>query len=68
MQAAIGDRVVVPGTHVSEAVRDGEVIEVHGENGGPPWVVRWSDDGHESLYFPGPDCQVHHTAPTPERT
>jgi hypothetical protein len=60
MQAAIGDRVVVPGTHVSESARDGEVIEVHGEGGTPPWVVRWSADGHESLFIPGPDCQVHH--------
>jgi hypothetical protein len=60
MRAAVGDRVVVPGSHVDEPTRDGEGIEVHGEDGAPPWVVRWSADGHESLYFPGPDAQVHH--------
>lgn len=62
MRAAVGDRVVVPGAHVDEATRDGEIIEVHGQDGAPPWVVRWSVDGHESLFFPGPDAQVHHHA------
>ncbi|MDQ4052362.1 MAG: DUF1918 domain-containing protein, partial [Actinomycetota bacterium] len=37
--------------------REGEVLEVHGDNGGPPFVVRWSD-GHEGLTFPGPDAHV----------
>lgn len=58
MQAAVGDRVVVLGAHVDEATREGEVIEVHGDAGAPPWVVRWGRDGHESLFFPGPDVQV----------
>jgi len=60
VQATVGDRVVVPASHVDEPVRDGEVLEVHGADGGPPWLVRWSADGHESLFFPGPDAQVHH--------
>ena len=54
MQAKAGERLVVPGTHVDDIVRDGEIIEVHGEDGGPPYLVRWSDTGHESLVFPGP--------------
>lgn len=58
MQAAVGDRVVVLGAHVDEATREGEVVEVHGEQGGPPWVVRWSRDGRETLFYPGPDVQV----------
>jgi len=39
-------------------VRDGEILEVHGEDGGPPYLVRWSDSGHESLVFPGPGWHV----------
>ena len=35
----------------------GEVLEVHGEGGAPPYVVRWAD-GHEGLMFPGPDAHV----------
>ena len=58
MHAKTGDRIVVPGTHVDDPVRDGEVIEVHGADGGPPYLVRWSDNGHESLVFPGAGTTV----------
>jgi hypothetical protein len=60
MKAHVGDRVIVHATHVDEAVRDGEVVEVQGPQGDPPYLVRWSADGHTSLFFPGPDTRVHH--------
>lgn len=63
MQAKVGDRMVAHGVHVGDLPRDGEIIEVHGPNGGPPYLVRWSDNGHESLVFPGPGMQVVHPKP-----
>lgn len=57
MQAKVGDRLVVEGAHVDVPRREGEVLEVRGADGGPPYVVRWSD-GHEGLTFPGPDAHV----------
>lgn len=60
MYAAVGDRLVVHGLHVDDPERDGEILEVRGDNGGPPYVVRWSDSGHEGLVFPGPDAVVQH--------
>jgi uncharacterized protein DUF1918 len=62
MHAAVGDRLVIKGHHVGEPDRDAEILEVRGEDGGPPWVVRWDDDGHEGLYFPGSDAVVDHIA------
>ncbi len=59
MKAAVGDHLVINATHVDGPVRDGEVVEVRGPDGQPPYVVRWSD-GHEGLVFPGPDCSVRH--------
>ncbi len=59
MKAAVGDRLVLHSTHVDGPVRDGEVIEVRGPNGDPPYLVRWSD-GHEGLVFPGPDASIKH--------
>lgn len=59
MRASVGDRLVVKSRHVGDAPRDGEVIEVHGEDGAPPYLVRW-EDGHEGLVFPGPDTVVEH--------
>jgi len=60
MQAEIGDHVLVRSTHVGQPDRDGEIVEVHGQDGGPPFVVRWSNDGHQGLFFPGADCQIQH--------
>ncbi len=60
MHATVGDRLVVHGLHVDDAVRDGEILEVRGQNGGPPYIVRWSDDGHEAFVFPGPDATIQH--------
>ena len=60
MFAAVGDRLVVRSTHVDGPVRNGEIIEVKHGDGSPPYVVRWSDDGHEALVFPGPDAFVEH--------
>ena len=53
MRARPGDRLVLAAPHASEATRDGEVLEARGVDGGPPYVVRWSD-GHEGMIYPGP--------------
>jgi hypothetical protein len=60
MKAAVGDRIVIHGHHIGEPDRDAEIVEVRGQNGEPPFVVRWGDDGHQSLFFPGPDASVEH--------
>ncbi len=57
MQASVGDRLVIHGKTVESPDRAGEVIEVHGENGGPPYLVRF-DDGHETLVYPGADAVI----------
>ena len=60
MKARTGDRIVIQGHRIGEPERDGEVLEVHGADGGPPFLVRWSADGHEALLFPGPDAVIAH--------
>jgi hypothetical protein len=59
MQAAIGDRLHVHGNAVGQPDHSGEIVEVHGAAGGPPYLVRF-DDGHTGLCFPGPDAVVEH--------
>ena len=61
MQAAVGDRLHVHGHAVGDPDKLGEIIEVHGKEGEPPYLVRF-DDGHTSLVFPGPDAVVEHPA------
>ena len=62
MKAKVGDRIVREGNHVGEPRRSGEIIEVRHSNGTPPYVVRWLDDGHEGLVFPGPDTHLEVSA------
>lgn len=63
MQAAKGDRLVIKGHRTGEADRDGEVLEVHGSDGQPRYLIQWSDDGHIGLVFPGPDAVIEHVDP-----
>lgn len=60
MFAEVGDRLVVHSTHLDGPVRDAEIVAVRHPDGTPPYVVRWSDTGHESLVYPGPDAEVQH--------
>ena len=57
MQAQVGDRLVAESNKVDGPRREGEIVEVRGEGGAPPYVVRWSD-GHEGLVYPGGDAHV----------
>lgn len=67
MHASVGDLIHVSGTHVSDHERDGEILEVRGKDGTPPYIVRWFDTGHEALVFPGPDASIRHEGPGGER-
>ena len=58
MKAKPGDHLVIKSHHVRQAERDAEILEVHGKKGEPPFLVRWLDDGHEVLVFPGSDAVI----------
>lgn len=58
MRAHVGDRLVLEGTHAGERRRAGLIIEVRGNDARPPYLVRWFDDDHVSLVFPGPEARV----------
>ncbi len=60
MKATVGDKIVVDRQHIGEPPREAQVLAVEGADGAPPYRVRWADDGHEGLYFPGPDAHVVH--------
>jgi hypothetical protein len=64
MYARKGDRIVIRSQRLGAVVRDAEVLEVEHADGTPPYRVRWSDTGRESLFFPGPDAYVDHFEPS----
>lgn len=66
MNARVGDRLVIKGHRIHEADRDAEVLEVRGDDGGPPFLVRWSDTGKQTLLYPGSDARIEAVEkPTP---
>ncbi|WP_344908144.1 DUF1918 domain-containing protein [Actinomadura meridiana] len=61
MNGQIGDRLHVHGNVVGQPDRMGEIVEVRGRDGAPPYLVRF-DDGHEALVYPGPDTVIEQKA------
>jgi uncharacterized protein DUF1918 len=48
MRASVGDVLVVPGSER----RAGLVIGVIGQDGAPPYVIKWLSDGHIAMVTP----------------
>jgi hypothetical protein len=61
MKARVGDELTIKGRHLGDEERHGVIIEIHGADGAPPYLVRWRDD-HESVFFPSSDTLVEHHA------
>jgi hypothetical protein len=57
MNATVGDQILVHGHTTGHGDRRGEIVEVRGNGGEPPYLIRF-DDGHTGLVFPGPDAVV----------
>jgi Domain of unknown function (DUF1918) len=56
--ANVGDRIIVEGKHVGDTRRVGVITGIRGPQGGPPYQIRWLDDGHETFVFPGPEAHI----------
>lgn len=60
MRAHVGDAITVPGRRVGDAERHGQIVEVRGSDGQPPYVVRWDHDDHDHVLYPSPELVVLH--------
>ncbi|RSN60919.1 DUF1918 domain-containing protein [Amycolatopsis sp. WAC 04182] len=58
MRAQRGDWLVIKGSTLGKPDQRGLIIEVHSSDGTPPYVVRWLQDDHVSMVFPGPDAVI----------
>jgi len=58
MKAQNGDRLVCEGVRLGAPRRVGVIVELHHADGTPPYTVRWENDSHESVVFPGPDARL----------
>ena len=73
MKASVGDQVIVVSAQTGTPARTGTIVELRHPDGPPPYVVRWSDTGHDAGidYTEGsmngvPEKQTAGTFHTPE--
>lgn len=66
LRAQVGDQLVRAGRTTGRGEIVGVVTQVNGEDGGPPFIVRWYGDGHTSTCNPNqrhfwirPQLDVH---------
>jgi hypothetical protein len=57
MEATIGDQICIHGSTVGHPDKHGEIVEVRGTRGEPPYLVRFAS-GQTTLVFPGPDAVI----------
>ena len=65
LRAQVGDRLIINAHRVRGVAWDAEIIAVLGEDGGPPFVVRWLDSRRVTCVMPGPDAHVEPLEPLP---
>ncbi|WP_131744917.1 CBS domain-containing protein [Frankia sp. Cppng1_Ct_nod] len=58
VRAHPGDTLIIHGRTLGRPDRHGEILEVQSPSGDPPFLVSWSDSGHVTFTYPGPDAEV----------
>jgi hypothetical protein len=53
----VGDQLVLDGDEGRAAL----IIALQHPDGSPPYVVRWLNDGHLALVYPGPYARIRPT-------
>jgi hypothetical protein len=60
MQASVGDEILIDPVHVGEPTRRGEILEILTTNDVTHYRVRWDDNGHETVFYPGSTTHTVH--------
>ena len=60
MKATGRDCIIVAAAILGTPTRDGEILGARTDDGNPPYLLRWSDTGHQTAFFPGSDPHVDH--------
>lgn len=65
MDARVGDWLVIEGTTLDDRRRQGQIVGLAHTDGTPPYQVRWMEDDHESLVYPGPGARIEQEPVSP---
>jgi hypothetical protein len=65
MIAHVGDRLVLNPTQLGDTGRVGVITGIRQDDGAPPYVVRWLEDGRTTMIYPGDEAHVESARPGP---
>jgi hypothetical protein len=57
-RARPGDHLLLGGHQLGEPDRDGEILAAIGDDGRPPYRVRWGVNDHVSTVYPGSEARI----------
>lgn len=58
MRARVGDMLIVPG----RKTRTGLIVRIVGQDGAPPYIIKWLTDGHIAMVTPGEYSRIVSTS------
>jgi Domain of unknown function (DUF1918) len=58
MRAKKGDKIIVDSGMIGGVRHVGLIVGLPHQDGTPPYRVRWMNNDHEGLYFPGPNSHI----------
>jgi Domain of unknown function (DUF1918) len=58
MRAEPGDTLVIDGAGMAGLPLLGAIVGVCGQDGAPPYLVRWTAGDYESRVYPGPGARI----------
>jgi hypothetical protein len=60
MRPVSGDLLILKDVKTGESLRDGQVLDVRGDEPMPNYIIRWSDTGNVELYLADEGAFIHH--------
>jgi hypothetical protein len=58
MRPELGDTLVIDGAGMAGLPLLGTIVAVYGDDGAPPYLVRWTAGDYESRVFPGAGARI----------
>jgi Domain of unknown function (DUF1918) len=60
MQPIPGDLLILKDVETGARVRDGQVVDIRGDDPTPIYLIRWSDTGNVEMYIADESAFIHH--------
>jgi hypothetical protein len=60
MRPVPGDLLILKDAKTGAILRDGQILDVRGDDPMPSYIVRWSDSGNVEMYVADESAFVHH--------